>query len=214
MTKRFLDLQVRAAPDKGEGVVEAYASVFDVDYRVGYGLKETIKPGAFAESIKDRSIPIYHEHSWRNGDEPIGVTRAVAEDETGLRVEAELFVDTSPKARNVYRAMEARALNEWSIGFVPTEETTVTRENGDEVIEVTKGDLLEASTVLRGANPETDTVGVRAEFDEDAEPEPKERDCSCQDDPAEDDAEERAIALDVSNDFHREVLRGRFSSGA
>lgn len=160
MDKRYLHLTVRAAPELGEGVVVAYASVFGTEYRVGYDTSERIAPGAFADSLKERkAFAIYHEHGWRRGDAPIGVTRKAEEDDKGLRIEAQLWVDDDPKARAVYRSLEAEALREWSIGFLPTEEVKI---DGGEVVEVRKADLLEASTVLMGANPDTETVGVRA----------------------------------------------------
>ena len=158
---RSLPLTVRAKrDDEREGVIEAYASVFGTRYDVGFML-ERVAEGAFADSLDERdgALAIYHEHGWRRGDAPIGIASAT-EDEHGLKVEAELFLD-DPKASSVYRAVEAGALREWSIGFVPRETASVTDDDGLDVEEIRKADLLEASTTIRGANPDTDTVGVR-----------------------------------------------------
>ena len=158
---RTAPLAVRVKEDdEREGVIEAYASVFGTRYDVGFA-QERVAKGAFLDSLDARgSLAIYHEHGWKRGDAPIGVAEA-REDDTGLLVEAELFLD-DPKAASVYRSVERGALNEWSIGFVPTEVAIVRDEDGLDVEEVRRADLLEASTTIRGANPDTSTVGVRA----------------------------------------------------
>ncbi len=158
---RTATLAVRAkSDDEREGVIEAYASVFDTRYDVGYALERVVK-GAFEDSLEARpTLAIYHEHGWRRGDAPIGVASAW-EDDHGLKVEAELFLDDS-KARAVYTSVERGALTEWSIGFVVREEAIVTDDDGLDVFEVRRADLLEASTTIRGSNPDTETVGVRA----------------------------------------------------
>lgn len=158
---RTMTLAVRAkGDDERDGIIEAYASVFDTRYDVGFALERIVK-GAFEDSLAERdSLAIYHEHGWKRGDAPIGVAKA-EEDDVGLRVEAELFLD-DPKASAVYRAVDAGALTEWSIGFVPTELAFVTDDDGLDVEEVRKADLLEASTTIRGANPDTTTEVVRS----------------------------------------------------
>jgi HK97 family phage prohead protease len=161
---RLAPIEFRAAPEKGEGVVEGYASVFDTEYRIGYGLRESIKKGAFAESLEKRNgvTPLFYQHNW---DEPIGVART-SEDEKGVKVEGTLYIEENPKARSVWRAMKDGALREWSIGFIP-EEITERRNDDDTFTEdVTKGDLLESSVVIKGANPDTTTTSVRSECGE------------------------------------------------
>lgn len=168
-------VRIRTLPDVGEGVVEAYASVFDAEYRIAFGIDEAVRRGAFQRSIEAQpSIPVFYEHRW--GEGPIGVTTEASEDDTGVRVRAQLFVDDNPAARAIWRAMEAGALREWSIGFLPTVIESEQRDDGTTLETIVEGELIEASVVVRGANPETQTVAVRSEAADDAaeesEPEP------------------------------------------
>lgn len=158
------DVQVRSADEGPEGVIVGYASVWDVEYRIGYGVKERISRDAFADSLKTRNgvVLLCYQHDW---DNPIGVARASIDDH-GLRVEAEVFMDDS-RARNIYRAAAAGALREWSIGFLPEEISTRSDEDtGQDVEEIVKGDLMETSIVVKGANPSTSMVETRSDADD------------------------------------------------
>jgi HK97 family phage prohead protease len=156
---RHLSVELRAATDAPEGVVVGYATVWNTEYPIGYGQKEVIQRGAFADSIKRQSNkPVYLEHDWKAG--PIGHLTAI-EDETGLRIEAQLYIDTSERARNVFRAMQAGAMCEWSVGFLPDADGIKSDGKRPGLDIVTRGDLREASVVNMGANPDTSTVEVR-----------------------------------------------------
>lgn len=149
-------VEFRAAEDASEGVVRGYVTTWDDPYKIGWGWNEEIARGAFTESLADQSaLPIMYQHDWDAG--PIGVTRAVVEDDHGLYVEVELFLDDD-RARAIWRAMAAGALREWSIGFYPEEITELVETSTDRVM---KGRLAEASVVVRGANPSTSTIEVR-----------------------------------------------------
>jgi HK97 family phage prohead protease len=162
---RHLPVEFRAAPYLGEGVVVGLVTKYDVEYRIGYSLKESIASHAFDASIASQeSFPIFYEHDWTAG--PIGTASMRGTDE-GVEATATLFIDDDPRARSVYRAMQTGALREWSIGFMPTTITTSSDDPSLEIIEA--GDLIEASVVVRGANPGTDTVEVRSE-DKKSEP--------------------------------------------
>lgn len=162
---RFRTFEVRAAEDGSEGVVEGLVTKFGTEYPIGFGLRESIEPGAFDGSLESSGgvIPIYAQHDHKHGGTPIGVGTVTRSDD-GYKVRAELFIDDDPKARSVYRAMKARALREWSVGFVTPNESDVVRVRDLE--KIVRGDLMEASVVLRGANPDTETLAVRSE-DED-----------------------------------------------
>ncbi|GAA2141568.1 hypothetical protein GCM10009760_25870 [Kitasatospora kazusensis] len=154
---RRRSVEFRAADDAPEGVVRGYVTTFGNSYDIGYGWQERIERGAFAEQIRSGALPIMWQHDWDAG--PIGVTRALTEDEHGVLAEAELFMD-DPRGRAVWRAMQAGALREWSIGFYPEIIRSDAAEPNTDIIE--RGRLAEASVVVRGANPETTTLEVRA----------------------------------------------------
>lgn len=159
---RYRTFEMRAAQDAPEGTVEGYITVFGTEYPIGWGLRERIEPGAFDASLAARGgvIPIYYQHDHRSGGTPIGVGE-VTRDDKGYWVRAELFIDDDPKARTVWRTMAKGALREWSVGFTTAEEGDVRVERDVEIIQ--RGDLMEASVVLRGANPDTETLAVRSE---------------------------------------------------
>lgn len=160
---RHAPIELRASTEEGsEGRLRGYASVYDVSYRIGWGLREEIAPGAFADSLaaRDGVIPIFYQHDW---NDPIGVARAT-EDSKGVHVEAQLFVDDNERARSVWLAAKAGALREWSIGFYPStiEVRSADDDSGTEIERIIDGDLAEASVVVRGANPATEMLEVRA----------------------------------------------------
>lgn len=90
-----------AASDEATGVIEGYASVYNV--RDGGG--DVVEAGAFRETVaahrKSRTAPLM---LWSHKiDEPIGLWSHMAEDERGLKVVGQLNM-------NVQRAREVRAL--------------------------------------------------------------------------------------------------------
>jgi HK97 family phage prohead protease len=158
---RHAPVELRAEEGDPEGVLRGYASVYDVQYRIGWGLKEEIAPNCFARSIADHEgiVPIFYQHDW---DNPIGYAM-VSEDAKGLKVEAHLFIAENERARSVWLAAKAKALREWSIGFYPgTIETRFDEESGVDIERIIDGDLAEASVVVRGANPMTEMLDVRS----------------------------------------------------
>ena len=156
---RYRSFEVRAAADAPEGVVEGYITKFDVDYPIGWGLRERITAESFRGSIEERDgvLPIMYQHDHKNP--PIGVA-TLTTDEQGVLARVQMFLEDARGAA-VYRAMQAGALREWSVGFTTPNEGDVERDRDVEII--IRGDLLEASVVLRGANPDTETLSVRSE---------------------------------------------------
>ncbi len=153
-------LALRAEPrqrTEREGIVEALVAAFDVEYPIGGGLREVIRPGAFSGAVGE-PIAVFYQHGHQHGHAPIGTALAREETSEGLRIEARLFLAESEKARATYAALEAGALREWSVGFRPIK----TRESDrGRLIEVLEAELPEVSAVLVGANPSTQTLAVR-----------------------------------------------------
>lgn len=148
----------------GKGVVEAYVSVFGNTFVEGGFFMERkvrIEKGAFASSLAaKKSIPILMAHDWMSP--PIGHTTEAVEDDKGLRLTIQMYLDTDD-GRSVYRSIEAGALSEYSIGFLWKAYDTEKDEDDNEVRVYTDVELLEASAVLKGANPLTETVSVNAD---------------------------------------------------
>lgn len=155
--------ELREAGDGGEsGILVGVVTTYDSPYEIGFGWREQIHEGAFAESLERQgAIPVYLQHNHRAA--PLGVARMVPGEAGALTMRAELFLD-HPDAMAAYRAAQQGALREWSIGFYYGDEDAgdvqVDRKNS--LISVRKGDLAEVSLVVRGANPDTKTLDVRS----------------------------------------------------
>lgn len=85
-----------------------YAALFDVPD----GIRDTIRPGAFARMLarRDQPLPLYWQH---NPDQPIGVVENIAEDARGLRVIARLDNPASRAAQ----VLRDRRISGLSFGY-------------------------------------------------------------------------------------------------
>lgn len=159
-----LNLEDDSAP---KGTLEGYASIYNKPYMGEFG-PQMVAKNAFAEDIADKNgvIPIFYQHGWAKASNSVPIGYAtVKEDAKGLKVQAQLFINEMPEAMSVWLASAAGALREWSIGFLAKEVTMLDSKGkpllnlsaaGMDSIERTdKGELLESSVVVKGANPWT-----------------------------------------------------------
>jgi HK97 family phage prohead protease len=153
--KRRVRMQVRATPENGPGTGTAVVSTLGLEYEIGWGWTEMIQSGCFDISMAAHpTIPIFYNHDWYGA--PIG-TGKPREEDGKLIVDFGLYLnDGDPLVARVYHAMVDKALEEWSIGFW-AEKIEWDDDKGDCDI-ITQGDLAEASSCVRGANPETGTL--------------------------------------------------------
>lgn len=128
--------EMKREPD-ADGVIEGYASVFDV---VDEGL-DVISPGAFRKSLAGgRKVRMLWQHDM---GEPIGVWDEIEEDDRGLRVKGRI-------SKEVRRGAEAMALyrmgamDSLSIGY---RAKMATPEGGGRVRRLEEIDLFEISVV-------------------------------------------------------------------
>lgn len=163
-------MEAAESKDGKTGKVKALVSAYNVDYRMGWRAMHRILPGAFAKSLaSSASIPMFWQHNWSWSEQPpIGVATAT-EETLGLVIEGEFFLDTEA-GRSVFNAIKAKALREWSIGYRITEYVIEGNDDDEDemvVIQVKEAELLEASSVLRGANPQTDTLEAASKMPDD-----------------------------------------------
>lgn len=161
-------VQIKAGPDDGlaEGEFIAYASVFG--NKDSYG--DVVLPGAFAETIQEwkdsgNVLPLLFGHNMQDPDFNIGSVLEASEDEHGLKVHAQLDMD-SPKAAQVYRLLKGRRLSQMSFAYDVQEggeaERTLADGSKEHVYELRKLKLYEVSVVPIGANQETSILAVKA----------------------------------------------------
>lgn len=157
----------KAGPDAGleDGHFEAYASVFgNVD---SYG--DVVVKGAFAESLKEwggsgLKLPVLWGHNMADPDYNIGHVVEAVEDERGLKVRAELDLE-SPKAAQVYRLLKAGRVSQMSFAFDVLDAAMAERD-GEDVYELRQLKLYEVSVVPIGANQETEVLAVKGLADQ------------------------------------------------
>lgn len=177
MKIRELSASLRAVTDEGEpeGILRGYAATYGQAYKTGPRSTETIQRGAFDADLAGKGgvIPVYASHGWAkaSNEAPIGVAHVRSDGDRVEITEANLYIDTDPKAMSVWRSVKDGGLREWSVGFRPTD-VSFGRTRSDEVIE--QGELLEVSVVLKGmATGLTGMSEVREADDEDETEDPE-----------------------------------------
>lgn len=156
-------VQVKAGPEDGltEGQFTGYASVFG--NKDAYG--DVVQPGAFKETLADweaakENLPVLWGHDMGDPFSNIGVVTAAEEDERGLKVTAQLDLE-NPKAAQVYRLLQKRAVGQMSFAYDVLEGHSV-KEGDEEYYSLDRLKLYEVSIVPIGANQETEILAVKA----------------------------------------------------
>lgn len=162
---------IKAAGDEGvdlaEGEFTAYVSTWT---RTPDSYGDIVAKGAFAESIadwesKDTVMPILFGHDFVDPFSNLGYAKSLVEDDHGLLVHAVLDLE-NPKAKQVYRMLKGRRINQMSFAYDTLEsgDVEVPKADGDKVVarELRKLAIHEASVVPFGANSDTEILAVKA----------------------------------------------------
>ena len=163
MLTKNATVQLKAGPEDGldDGQFVAYASVFgNVD---SYG--DIVVKGAFANDLarwekSGNPIPLLFGHNMTDPDFNIGHVMSAEEDDTGLKVTAQLDLE-NPKARQVYRMLKGRRINQMSFAYDVIDGEKGMSEDDDEVYKINDLKLYEVSVVTVGANSETEVLAVK-----------------------------------------------------
>jgi HK97 family phage prohead protease len=147
------------ANDAHKGEFEALVSVFG---NVDYGGDRVVK-GAFAKSLarweeKGDPIPVIWNHMWENPEAHIGKVNPgdAVETADGLLVKGYLDMD-NPFAAQVYRLLSERRVKEFSFGY-----NLLDSEKKSGALNLTEIDLFEVGPTLKGMNPATELLAVKA----------------------------------------------------
>lgn len=143
------------------GVLEGYASVFGVLDRGG----DIVLPGAFKRTLADwkrrkQAVPMLWMH---DPHQPIGVWTDLVEDDKGLKVVGQMFMDV-PQAAVVRSLIKGGAIGGLSIGYM-SKDAEVDRATGARRLKTV--DLWEISPVTFPMLPEARIDGVKT-FDPNA----------------------------------------------
>lgn len=160
----------KAGPDDdlAEGEFIGYASVFG--NKDSYG--DVVMPGAFTEDLKRWAekgdpIPVLFGHNMSDPDYNIGHLLSAEEDDTGLKVHAQLDLQ-SPKAAQVYRLLKGRRVNQMSFAYDvlaggwEKRKKDGTDDDSEEFFALRELKVYEVSVVPIGANQETEILAVKS----------------------------------------------------
>ena len=155
LAKFICPAKIKALPEEGEGVFEAYVSVFgNAD---SYG--EVVDKGAFIDFIKE-NFPRYPKGVWcHDWDQPISKTLEIREDEYGLYVKAKLILEVQ-RAAECYALMKEGVITDFSFGYGVDEDY---QDGTDGLRHLKKLSIYEYSPVLVGANRRAEMIGVKVD---------------------------------------------------
>jgi HK97 family phage prohead protease len=150
----------KAASDTS-GEFEALISVFG---NVDLGGDRVVK-GAFAKSLSrweesGAPIPVYWNHQWDDPFANIGAIepRDAKETDDGLLVKGTLDVSRNPLAAQVHHLLSERRVKEFSFGY-----QVIDSEKADDgAMNLLEVDIFEGGPTLKGMNPETQLLAVKA----------------------------------------------------
>ncbi len=160
-------VEMKADAGDPPGTFEAVVAIFGNVDRYG----DRMVKGAFARTLSENGPPaVVWSHQWETP--PIGETLAAQETDEGLLIKARLLVgedEDHAVARQVYAAMKTGALRQFSFAYTVNRAVDVT-EDGETVRELHDVDLIEVGPCLRGVNPATRLLAVKAAEQEQTPP--------------------------------------------
>ena len=145
-----------------DGQFVALVSVFgNVD---SYG--DVVMPGAFTKSLSawassGDTIPVIWSHNWADAFSHIGHVVKAEETAEGLLITGELDLE-NPTAKQVYKLLKARRIKEFSFGYDILEAAHVEKD-GESYYELRELSIIEVGPCLKGVNPETELLAVKAQ---------------------------------------------------
>lgn len=148
----------KALDTEEEGTFEAIVSVFDNVDLVG----DRVVKGAFEKNLKEWKesgdpIPVIFSHQWDDLDAHVGIVTEAEERDEGLYVKGQLDMDEDFAAR-LWKKMNRRSIKEFSFAYDIIREKTAD-DGANELIELK---VIEVGPTLKGANPDTQLLGVKA----------------------------------------------------
>lgn len=164
--------QVRSVPtefntrEDGEKLsIEGYFAVFDSNYEIAPGMSESIKSGAFSDTISgDIRALINHDTTLVLGRTKAN-TLELREDSHGLWGHITINPNDGD-AMNLYERVKRGDVDQCSIGFNIRSEDTEISPDGDVHWTITGVDLFEVSCCTFPAYEETNIAARSAERDE------------------------------------------------
>lgn len=159
------EFEFRAAGDGNQ--FTGYAAVFNTPSDAPWlGFTETIRPGAFAESLRakhEHTFVVNHDDNMLLASTRTGRLR-LAEDSRGLLVNADLpKTSTASDLKALYEVGEVRGM---SFTFKPTRGGVTPTPDGRELTNVRLGHVTVVTTLTPGYSATANTIQIRALADD------------------------------------------------
>ncbi|MGD7051428.1 HK97 family phage prohead protease [Sutcliffiella horikoshii] len=169
MNKRHMhftsELKTRNEEAENEAYIEGYFVVYNQETELWPGVYEEIAPEALLESLRNKDIICLDNHnSSAVLASVISETLELRSDEYGLWGRAKIDLE-DPIAKSAYRKVQTGKVRGCSFGFFPTKEEQITREDGTFKFRITEAELLEVSTTVFPAYPQTEIASRRKDVD-------------------------------------------------
>lgn len=154
--------QFQTREDSGNLYIEGYFAVFNSNYDMGCGMSESIKPGAFTNTLAgDIRALINHDTTLVLGRTKAG-TLELRQDERGLWGRITINPNDGD-AMNLYQRVKRGDVDQCSIGFFIVREETDFREDGSVHWTIIEVELFEVSCCTFPAYEETSIAARAAE---------------------------------------------------
>lgn len=150
MEHKSFDIEVKNIDEQGR--FTAYASTFGNKDRVD----DIVVKGAFTKTLERTNLKDIFMFWQHKTDVIIGEWISMVEDEKGLLVEGQLFIDNIQQAKEAFFLMKQGLIKKLSIGFALIKKSF---DSGIRMLE--EIDLKEISPVTFPANEEADILGVK-----------------------------------------------------
>lgn len=164
-TMRTISSEFKTREDGEALVIEGYFAVFNSIYDMGYGMTESIAPGAFTKSLSNDIRALTNHDSTLVLGRTKSHTLELREDSHGLW--GKITINPNDRdAMNLYERVKRGDVDQCSFGFNIVSEETDFREDGSVHWTITETDTHEVSVCTFPAYEETAVSARKHDFEE------------------------------------------------
>ena len=162
---RSADAEFQTREDGENLSIEGYFAVFNSNYDIGYGMSESIAPGAFDGTLSDDVRALINHDTTLVLGRTAAHTLELRQDERGLWGRIAINPNDSD-AMNLYNRVKRGDVNQCSFGFDILEEETEFRENDEIHWTIKSVKLYEVSCCTFPAYEETSIAARQRDAEE------------------------------------------------
>lgn len=162
---RSADAEFKTREDGEDLSIEGYFAVFNSNYDIGYGMSESIAPGAFDGTISDDVRALINHDTTLVLGRTAAHTLELKQDERGLWGRVEINPKDSD-AMNLYERVKRGDVNQCSFGFDILDEETEFRDGGEIHWTIKAVKLYEVSCCTFPAYEETSIAARQRDAEE------------------------------------------------